>query len=210
MPIPVVFNTDFNQVTLCNMALSKLGDRSTIGSISENSAEGSACTLWYKMSMAQTLGAFNWGFARARLALVTSASDAPTNEWQYRYNYPSNCFKIRYIENPAGPDADAIPYTVEYSPNATKSILTDLEDATIVYTIDISDVQFIDMYTPEFINAFTSVLAGNMAFTITGDKNFAQAKKQEAIFDLRIAAGFDGNETIEKKPRDAESIRGRA
>lgn len=207
---PVTFNNGFDQVLLCNMALSKLGSRSKIASISENSAEADACRTWYKISLAQTLSAFNWGFARAKLLLTESTSDPDSVDWAYRYDYPANCLLARFIENPAGKDEDAIPYEVQYAPNATKSILTNQADAKLVYTIDVTDIAFIEMYPVEFINAFTSALAANMGFTLTGDKQLVQMKQQEFLFLVRVAAAQDGNQEVADKPREAEGIRGRA
>lgn len=211
MPTPVTFNDGIDQLTLCNMALSKLGDRSNITSVNENSAEAQQCRLWYKMSLAQTLAAFNWSFARARIDLtVDPISDPPLPEWSYRYLYPTNCFRVRYIVNPCGKEADAVPYVAEFSPSATRSICTNLAEATIVYTVDMTDVAYINLYPPEFINAFTSALAANMAFTLTGNVNITQSKQQEFLFLVKLAAGNDANEGIPEKPREAEAIRGRA
>lgn len=204
----MTFNASLTPVLLANMALSKLGNRSTIGSLSENSPEGNQCRLWYKQSLAQTLAAFNWNFARATIALTEHSFDPPDN-WSYRYELHPSVLTPRYLKNPAGPDADSVPYTIEYTADGSLSLLTDLEDAELVYTIDLTDDQFIGLFPPHFINAFTSCLAANMAFTLTGSMPLESKKQQEFAFYLNVASAIDGNSTVADKPREAEAIRGR-
>ncbi len=79
----------------------------------------------------------------------------------------------------------------------------------MIYSIDITDDQFVTIYPPSFINAFTSALAANMAFSLTGGMDITKSKQQEFLFYIRNAAGMDGNQVIADKPREAEAIRGR-
>ncbi len=205
----MVFNASLTPVGLANLALIKIGSRNVIGSLSENSPEGRALSSWYKISLAQTLESFNWNFCRKRLLLEVHADDPPP-DWGFRYKWDSSMLILRELYNPLGPNADAIPYTVEMSDDGSKSILTNLEDATMIYTRDVTDDSFVTLYPPSFINAFTSALAANIAFTITGSQAIAQAKQQEFVYFVRNAAGMDGNQVIADKPREAEAIRGRA
>lgn len=212
----MTFNASLTPLMLANMALSKLGLRSTIGSLSENSPEAAQCLMWYKMSLAQTLSAYNWNFARARRALelytdpdTGDITQEPPPEWAFRYQMHSSILTPRFLENPGGRQSDAIPYSLEYASDGTLSLLTDLEDAVLVYTADLTDDQSVTLFPPHFIEAFTSCLAMNIAFTLTGSLPLKQEKTQEFILFLKAASAIDGNSVIDDKPRDAEGIRGR-
>src|SRR3546814_8520623 len=104
-----------SKVQICNMALSHIGSKSTIESVDEPSAAAQQCRLWYEMARRQALGAYNWTFARKRLALAIHNDDPPEGLWNFRYQYPADCLKAREIENPGGPDMDAIKYEIETS-----------------------------------------------------------------------------------------------
>lgn len=215
MTVPITFNAGLTPTKVANMALSKLGLRSTIGSLSENSPEAAQCSLWYKLSLAQTLEAYNWNFARARrdLELYTDVDGnitfGPPVEWQFRYQVHPSVLVARYLENPLGPYADAIPFTIEFNADGTKSILTNIPCAKLVYTIDVTDDQFVALYPGYFINAFTSCLASNIAFSLTGSMPMQQSKVQEFLFLVKAGSAIDGNSTVDSKPREAEAIRGR-
>lgn len=204
----MVFNAGYTPVSLANLALFKLGSRSVLGSLAENSPEGYAMTAWYKISLAQTLEASDWNFCRKRVTL-TLHTDDPPDDWAYRYAWESDILKLRHLFNPMGPEADAIPYTMEMSDDGSRSILTNLADAIMIYTKDVTDDTFVSIYPPSFIQAFTSALAANTAFTLTGSLPLVGQKQQEFIYFIRSAAGMDANQTIADKPRDAEAIRGR-
>jgi hypothetical protein len=89
-----------SEVSICNMALSKIGASSSIESLTEESAEANECNLWYTFSRRQTLQATDWGFARRRITLATHGDDPPSGVWGYRYQYPSDCLTMRKIESP--------------------------------------------------------------------------------------------------------------
>jgi len=102
-------------VKICNMALSNIGAKSTIESITENTPEAKRCNLWYDFSRLQTLEIFDWNFAQKRLTLALHSDVAPDGVWTFRYQYPSDGANIRFLQNPAGETADAIPFTIELS-----------------------------------------------------------------------------------------------
>ena len=90
-----------SSVKIANFALSKVGTDSTIETLTENSAEAKACNLWFETARKQALSAYDWPFARKRLALAVHGDDPP-DEWAYRYQYPADCVKARFVENPVG------------------------------------------------------------------------------------------------------------
>ena len=76
-----------SKVRIANFALSKLGRKSNIESLTEDSAEAGEVNLWYDFCLDMALASYDWSFARKRVALATHSSTVPT-EWAYAYQYP--------------------------------------------------------------------------------------------------------------------------
>lgn len=196
-----------DKVKICNMALSNIGDRDAIESLTEGTPQANECLLWYDESRLEALEAHEWNFARQRLTLATSSDDAPSGVWTYRYQYPSNAVIVRKLQNPSGETADMVPYRIELNDAATaKTILTDLKDAVAVYT---ADIETTTLFTPYFVKMLAASLASNIAFALTGKLSIAKSMT-ELFTTLSLAApAFNANEDKEAPPREAEWIRGR-
>ena len=178
-----------SKVKISNMALSHIGARSTIESMDEDSSEANVCNLWY-----------DW-------ARVQALETDPTVNWLYRYGYPSDCVSTRYIENPAGWEADALPFEVELNSAGTlKTILTDEEDAEMVYTMDLQSTA---LFTPLFVDAISWRLAAAIAFQLTGDGSIEEKALNKFYLTLSSAAARNAGGTVDRAPRDSEFIRGR-
>ena len=209
-----------SEVSICNMALSKIGASSSIESLTEGSAEANECNLWYTFSRRQTLQATDWGFARRRITLATHGDDPPSGVWGYRYQYPSDCLTMRKIESPVSgvgvwspeekrlvADADAIPFSVELDDNQdTKSILSNLDNAIAVYTMDLVEVT---LFSEMFVTTLATAIAANIAYALT-KKTKLEEKMALRFQQIIMAAGaVDGNEQMEPPPREASWHRGR-
>lgn len=210
-----------SDVTIANMALSHVGAKSTIEAIGEESVEGEVIDLWFEYSRLQTLQAFDWNFARKRIVLTTHGEDPPEGVWGFRYKYPSDCVSARKIENPTGSSpliwvqsftqpgsiGDAIPFEVEMNAAGNvKTILTNLDDAILVYTFNQADA---GLYAPLFVEALSWAVASHIAFTLTGKRSIAGDARQAFTNIMLMAPAMDANERVEKPPREAEVIRGR-
>ena len=197
-----------SKVRIANMALSHVGTKSTIESLTEDSAEAHECDLWYDYCRLQALEAYDWNFARKRQTLALHSDDPPEGVWGFRYQYPADCVALRNIVNPLGPDADAIPFEVEMNDTGeTKTILTDMEDAVMAYTFNQSVTV---MYSPFFVMTFSYLLAHHIAFSLTGKTKIRDT--MIGIYDNLIltAPAHNANERVGKPPRDADWIRGRS
>lgn len=196
-----------DKVTICNMALSRVGGRSKIEAIDEASTEADACELWYDYSLRQVLEASDWNFARKRLTLSTHSDDPPDGIWGYRYQYPSDCVAFRKLENPSDASADAVPFQIETSLDGQqKTIVTDLDDAVGVYTFEQTVTS---TYSAHFVSLLSLALATNIAFQLTGKQKIQDTLAQRLRDALDGAASSDANEEVGKAPREAEWIRDR-
>ena len=196
-----------NKVAICNMALSNLGNSSLIEAIDEGSPESNLANLWYDIARQGALAGFDWNFARKRLALAEH-SEAPPDEWVYRYQYPADCVKFRLLENPLGPQEDPVPYAVEVeSTKAVRTILTDLGEATGIYTFDCVTT---GLFSPHFALTFSYSLAHYMAFAITGKMSVKKDMLQIYMSLVSAAATTDAQEGAPRAERQGSSVAARA
>lgn len=102
-----------SETAICNRALSSIGTRSTIASLTENSNEAEQCNLIYAATRDELLQMAFWNFAGKTdyLSLLKSAPGTPSNPtgtttwstaypsppWLYEYGYPSDCLQVRYL-----------------------------------------------------------------------------------------------------------------
>lgn len=192
-------------VKICNMALAHIGARSSIESLDETSTEAKACKLWYDWARLQVLEGFNWNFARKRKVLAV-LEEEPYDDWAVRYEYPSDCVKARLIFNPAGPDADPVPFEVTTTDDGqTSCILTDMEDAQLIYTFDMTNTA---RFSPKFVDALAWRLAACVAFTLTGKREIEQSALQYYHqFALPMAINSNAGDGRDRTPRDSDWIR---
>ena len=64
----------FTDIQICNLALSRIGSRATIGSLSEATNEARACNMAYTLALESALVRFNWSFCAATARLVESGT----------------------------------------------------------------------------------------------------------------------------------------
>ena len=193
-----------SSVQIGRLALSMVGADTSIESLTEASAEAKTVNLWFEHSKEQTLAGYNWSFAKDRVALIVHADDPP-GEWAYRYIYPADCIKIRSIENPLSKTDDPSPFVVELS-SGTKSVLTDVEDATVIFTRNITDTF---LFTPYFIETWATVIGSHIGFDLTGKDDINLTLAEQARRMLIFASSIDASEKQEDPAREAVWIRGR-
>ncbi len=203
-----------SETQIANMALSHLGD-AKIESLSDtDSAEAAEARTWYGYSRVATLEAADWNFARKRVVatldtdtISTTVNTPLAGVWGFRYRYPADCIMMRKIQHPAAPPADAFPFEVEVNlKGTTKTVLTDVENAVLVYTMD---QELTNLYTPGFVLAMSLMLGSNMAFSLTGKLSLKKSIRQEFLRTLPAAAASAANEQVSPPPRDADWLRAR-
>ena len=198
-----------SKVTVANMALSHIGTKSRIESLTELSNEANAINLWWDFALSECLEAYDWSFARTRTPQGNSLAldgDVPPDEWMFRYQYPSDCIKARHIWNPDGPQADAVPFELELNSKNVRTILTNMENPILVYTKLVTDVT---LFIPIFISMLSRAIASHIAFTLTAQQKIVDAQVTQFAALLRAAPAVDANERVPPPPREAEWIRGR-
>jgi len=117
-----------SQTDICNRALSVIGTRSSISSMTENSVEAAACTIHFELCCRAMLRLAPWSFARATaqagllaaapgtlenpngiaplplvpISAANPAGSTPTQivGWQYEYAWPPDCVRLRQVKPP--------------------------------------------------------------------------------------------------------------
>lgn len=182
-----------NQIEICNVALSRVGAGS-IQSLTEATREARACRTHYELARDAALRDHDWPFARKRadLAVLTETVD----DWDYVYQYPADCVAARLILNVASVDPkDRIPF--EVGVNAAKSsrvILTDEEDAILVYTALVSNTV---VYDALFVDALAWRLAAELAVPLRAETSLQQTFLRQYLLQLGSAKETGSNEKYE-------------
>ena len=102
---------------------------------------------------------------------------------------------------------DAIPFSVEM--NATgkeKTIVTDLAEATLLYTFDQKTA---GTFSSFFVELLSHLLAHHVAFVLTGKRSISSDELNKFRALVQQAPAVDANEMVETPPREAVWIRGR-
>ncbi len=76
-------------VSICNTALSHIGDTANVTSINppDGSAQAGYCATFYPIALSALLEMANWGFATVRSTLAAVSN--PSTTWLYAYAYPA-------------------------------------------------------------------------------------------------------------------------
>lgn len=154
-------------ISICNLALSNIGNSRSINSLEEASKEADVCSLHFEQCRDSVLADFDWNFATKRVALADTGE--PPTDWQYAYRYPTDCVRITGIMVPGirNPTAEQrIPYEVGVDAAGTwKLIYTDQQQAMLKYVTRITDV---NMFDAIFIEALAWRLSAAINMTLTG------------------------------------------
>lgn len=192
-------------VEVCNWALSHIGTKSTISSITENSNEARQCNILFNGARDFVLRDHPWRFAEKRVALA-DLDDAPP-DWDYAYGYPSDCVNALIILPEDKETDDPVPFVVGVASDLnSKTILTDKEEAWLKYTARVTNPT---VWDPMFAVALSWQLAIQLALPLTGKKSIRDDALRGYALALSAAKTADRNESEKDDERDAEWISGR-
>lgn len=167
------------EAQICNLALAHIKQtQTTIANLDTDSGNTAVqCRIHYDVARQFVLADHNWNFATKRVALADISSDPMSpSTWAYRYDYPSDCLRIQEIERLSRSNV-TVPFKVEAEDDGSGlSILTDMEDARVIYTYDISNAA---LFSPGFVQSLSWYLASELAPALSGDE-----KSQEAALTV--------------------------
>tara|TARA_R110002126_G_scaffold110234_6_gene247357 strand:+ start:56 stop:646 length:591 start_codon:yes stop_codon:yes gene_type:complete len=194
-----------SQVQIAKLALQHIGDRYDIASITEESVEAEQINLVFDDTRDELLRRYPWRFAKKYTS--PSALDVTVpGLWDYAYQYPSGCMKVRGITNPLGIDVEAIKFEVALLADDTKVILTNEADAELFYTSQVTDTTRFD---PEFTTALSFLLAARVCMALTGSLDVTSKLDQMVARAVGHASDTDSSEGLNSKAPEASWITAR-
>jgi hypothetical protein len=182
------------EVEIVNWALLRVGHTQLLQGLTDKSAAAQAASGVLAFARDVALEAYPWPFATKRVALSLLAGVERT-DWEYVYQVPSDCIAPRYLvlEGVRSPMADQrSPFQVEASDDgATRVLLTDLEDAELVYTMrhTISNA-----WSPGFCDALAWRLAAELALGLKKDAGLARGALVQYDMAISAAAAMVANQ----------------
>lgn len=201
---------------ICNTALQRVGVTQTIDSLTQRVKEAAVCNLVYSMTREKVLTDGRWPFARKYQVLALSGEAAPIN-WRYRYVYPNDCLSVRSIfpNLGAGSDPDVTreyrrqnptAFEIVLDANGDRTICTDLPDAVLEYTMNITNPMRFDA---RFSSAFAWAIASEIALPLARDAKYMQ--NALSMYQIEIGQALAAALNEESKPEESESefVRGR-
>ena len=194
-----------SKVQIAKLALQHIGDRYDISDITEATPEAEQVNLLFDDTRDALLRQHPWAFATKYTSPAALSGTAP-GHWEYMFLYPTDCVRMLGIVNPLGKDQPHVKFEVARNSSGKRVILADIEEPEIFYTARIEDTTD---YDPEFVMAFSYVLAARLVMPLVGERSIAADLYQQAQAVLNSAWETDSNEGIEEAIPDADWIRAR-
>lgn len=186
-------------IEICNRALSNIGNSRSINSLDEASKEAGQCSLHFDACRDAALADFDWNFATKRVALADTNNPPP--DWQYAYQYPTDCMRITEIMLPGIRNPTAamrVPYVTGADAAGTgKLIYTDQPAAWLKYVGRVTDV---NMFDAIFIEALSWRLAAAINMPLTGSADLGNNALSMYNRVILSAGSHSLNESQEPQP----------
>lgn len=183
-----------SKIDIYNRALARIGVDQFISDPQATSKQGNLYRLFYDYCVDQCLSDFPWGFATTIVPAAMVSGDAPAG-WQFQYAYPVDCMAVRQVTDAMGsrtvyisylrncwsdayrvfqPAAPSVPWkvmTAKTGSSDAKIVVTDLDQAYLLYTRRITDPNQFDQ---GFIDALSWRIATEIASPFFGGPQGAQ------------------------------------
>lgn len=199
------------EVTICNLALSRIGDRASVSSIDppDGSAQAVACSRMYPVALGALLDMHNWGFATRVAKLAERADfDGEKGIWRHVYSEPAGCRRVVSVEPYVDEEGTGIkfwrlrprmltPPKLEFETMADSAghvILTNVEDAACRYILSEPKPS---LFPSLFSDALSWLLASYLAgLTIRSNPSvqYAQLCNQQFQLALDRATKWDARQ----------------
>lgn len=169
-----------SEVDICNVALSFLGDKAAVTSISPpegKSPQADHCARFYPMAVQEILQSFPWSFATARATLAELKTKP--DSVQFAYALPTNCLRLLHVFG--APGIPCRSWSIERSANGLMLITKEPADHVVYTTSRVAASQF----PPAFVEALCHLLASKLAgAVIPGGTGMDLMTKHLQAYDL--------------------------
>jgi hypothetical protein len=182
-----------SDVQIAKLALSHIGDRYDITSLSEATPEAEQVNLIYADVRDALLREHPWTFATRYYTPAALSGTAPAG-WEYMYAYPPTGLKIIKLVNPLDPRGERLeplPFAIARNSDDIKVIMSNEADPEFEYTQQITVATEFDAI---FDMAFSWRLAEHLAMPLTGDGQIADKMERKSRMVVEQAKMDDANE----------------
>lgn len=172
-----------SDVTICNLALQKLGAK-RINMLTEDSRNARSCNACYEPIRDKVMQHPPWNFAIKRFTLAASAT-APEFEYLYAFPFPVGALRLLI------PNRMLIDWVVEQQ-GGQRVILTN--DGASIQTRFVVKVEDPTLYHPLFVEALACKLAWHMCEEITQSdtkKNEITVQYKDCMSEARLVNAFE-------------------
>ncbi len=191
-----------SQVELCNLALSRSGGHriSQITSLGEASNEARQCAVKLPHLIKTSLRAYPWRFAGKKVILAACKLEGVHNLDELSilygskvlYQYPNDCLVARHVYSARGAEEQGRDFHVELGSDGTKLIISDVNDAVLIYTSTLTDAS---LWDPMFYDALAWQLAAELCIGLGNDMEKAKQLELRAIESFERAKVVDAKES---------------
>jgi len=202
-----------NEVEVCNLALSRIGQGASkpVQSLTEGGETANACYRVFAPAMAAMLREAAWPFA-TRSALLASSAET-VDGWEYVYAYPDNCAFLLAVGD-SDTDATRLPARqqrqafklVAAASGESLLVATNTQDARAWYTLHVTNPHFGDAL---FQDALAWRVAGELALALKANPKMAENAGRQyelAISKALAAVANESGEATEEWGADSTTI----
>lgn len=193
-------------IQICNMALGHIGHTKFLADLAERSNEANVVNNFYSQAVEMTLESYPWPEA-TKYGTLGLVEEDPNDDWDYLYQYPSDCLYARRIVTMNGKvEPNPPPFITGYSESG-RVIYTDEEDAVLEYTLRLEDPS---LFRPTLGEAISWYLAFLIGPGLAKDQKLTQGCFQVWQAMTSRAQQRAGNEQQHSQEIDSEAIRSRS
>lgn len=175
---------------VCNVALLRVGHTQPINSLDDPTPAAKACKTLWDFTRDTLLQARPWSFATKRVVLADLGVDR--DDYRFSYALPVDFLAARFIwagSNNPGKE-EVIPFRIE-SDGAKRILLTDEEDAQLVYTSKVTEV---GRWDAMFREAMAMRLASDLAYGLAKKPVLGAELFKAYLLALSAASASSGNQ----------------
>jgi len=170
---------------ICNAALKKIGQMTTISSLASAEKNALVCNQFYASVIAEILVSYPWNCAIAREELAAPDPEPDNNTlFQYQYDLPSDSLRILDINNDR-----TIEFMIEGS-----FLYTNVESCIVRYIKQETDDT---LWHPLLKEAIVNKLASEIAVILTGKQSLSSAMFQKYMLAINHAKLINAIEEID-------------
>lgn len=197
-----------SKTTICNKALSLVGEEPISSYDNDTSIAGRACRSHFDLVMATLLEEGHWTFPTVEAELERIEDEEYiTEDMPYMYKLPENCVLIQSIYPKGSRDInnELIKWDMRYLPEETKKVIISNceQDLYCQYTFSPDNLE---IFSATFVKALVDGLAYSICMEITKDLQRTQFLLQQYERDKSDALRKSMNEDLSEETFIPRSI----